>query len=204
MLLTIHFKALLKRQFYYQKYIKSFTIELLADFLGRSRILWRQVSRLSSSKNYKITRFTVLSNTNECQNEDSYILYSVLCLILIAEELYKCGAFCIFLCHKKIQSFRGGKDLFPTTKLTWYHLWHFSFSKALELVFFYRLELVWKVSFSVYNLFPIRHFLWLHFCNQMSKWARSVMGVPTCICTSVYVCDVTISTPFVECKFDKQ
>ena len=26
----------------------------------------------------------------------------------------------------KLQSYRGGKDLFPTAKLTWWHFWHFS------------------------------------------------------------------------------
>ena len=37
--------------------------------------------------------------------------------------------------------FRGGKDLFPTVKLTC-HFWHFfSFFKMLRLVFFYGLEL---------------------------------------------------------------
>ena len=32
---TTPFKVLLRHKFYYQKYIKSFTLELLADFLGR-------------------------------------------------------------------------------------------------------------------------------------------------------------------------
>ena len=36
---TTPFKVLLRHKFYYQKYIKSFTLELLADFLGRLRIL---------------------------------------------------------------------------------------------------------------------------------------------------------------------
>ena len=40
---TTPFKVLLRHKFYYQKYIKSFTLELLADFLGRFSITrqWR-------------------------------------------------------------------------------------------------------------------------------------------------------------------
>ena len=36
---TTHYKALIRHMFYYQKYIKSFTLGLLADFLGRLRML---------------------------------------------------------------------------------------------------------------------------------------------------------------------
>ena len=36
---TTHYKALIRHIFYYQKYIKSFTLGLLADFLGRLRML---------------------------------------------------------------------------------------------------------------------------------------------------------------------
>ena len=61
-MLTKHFNALLRNKFYYQSYIKSFTLELLADFLSRLRSLpvIRQVSPdyRATVKIYKITRFT--------------------------------------------------------------------------------------------------------------------------------------------------
>ena len=54
---TFQCKALLRNKFYYQSYIKSFTLELLADFLGRLRILWLG----------KFLDYRAVKNYNECK-----------------------------------------------------------------------------------------------------------------------------------------
>ena len=72
--------------------------------------------------------------------------------------------FGLFSCHEKSQSFRGGKDLFPTAKLTWCHFWHFFLLQSIRVSIFYGLELVFKVSFRVRNRFKIR------INNVMSVW----------------------------------
>ena len=107
-----------------------------------------------------------------------------------SRRLINVAFFCLFSCHEKLQSFRGGKDLFPTAKLPGFLAFIFLL-QSIRVSIFYGLELVFKVSFRVRTRFriridnvmsvwqlattvaailvlPIRHPRWLHFCSRMS------------------------------------
>ena len=107
-------------------------------------------------------------------------LYLVECSLFDTNSRrFKNVAFLSLFCHEKLQSFRGGKDLFPTAKLTWWHFLHFFLLQSIGVSILYGLELVLKVSFRVRNRFRIR------INNVMSIWqlattVAAILVLPIC------------------------